>query len=61
MVKPPHKIENPKYSVRSEKLWVDVIKDSRVTGNGTPIEYVAPKVVDGEVKSRLMRKILQKR
>lgn len=32
------------------KLWIDVLSKNRIQVNGMDIEYVAPKLVNGEIE-----------
>lgn len=49
--------ENP--NLGNGELWVDVIKDNRVTTNVMPIEFVAPQIVDGEIKIQIKEKDIE--
>lgn len=42
-----------------EKLWVDIIKGNRITANGMPIEFDAPKIVDSEVKIQIEEEYIE--
>ncbi|XP_058733155.1 uncharacterized protein LOC131604751 [Vicia villosa] len=41
------------------KLWVDVLSDNRNHANGLTMEYVAPKVVDGEIEIEIEEKDIE--
>lgn len=36
--------------IKEEKLWVDVIKGNCIPSNGMAIEFVAPKILEGEIE-----------
>lgn len=52
--KNPHKSnENPNKKGELEKLWINIIRGSHVVLNGMTIDFVASKVVEGEIEIKI--------
>lgn len=45
--------ESKEESKETMKLWVDVLSNNRNPANGMVIEYVAPKLVNGEIEIKV--------
>lgn len=43
-------MENKNESNQEKKLWVDIINENRNPAKGLTMEFVAPKVIDGEIE-----------
>ncbi|MCI29223.1 hypothetical protein A2U01_0050432, partial [Trifolium medium] len=49
--KPPQSLESQIES--DKKLWVEVLSGNRNPGNGMKIEFVTPKIVNGEIEVQI--------